>query len=162
MVRFVIFGITTALLFILSGCAGTVKFDNDLTKIQSSPDKTTIKVRRSGSWAGGAISAGVQDATTKIGELGPGGELVWSRQPGYVAVVATRAGNEPTHVVIFPAEAGKTYSLLTTIHYAGRFTIEPEDFPKELIAYELKSESADAPLPDAWKIELNRLSKQKK
>lgn len=149
------------LLLTFYGCTGTAKFDNSFTQNQASLDKATIKVIRSGSWVGGAVPAGVQDGTTKIGVLGPGGELKWYRDPGYVAVIASRAGNEPTHVVIFLAEAGKTYSLATEIHYAGRFTLEPKNFPKELIVYELKSESADIPLPDVWKIELSKLSKQK-
>ena len=147
-----------ALLFAFYGCAGTMKFNNSLTQNQASPDKATITVIRPNSSIGGAIPAGIQDGIINIGTLGSGGELTWHREPGYVAVIASSALNRPTHVVIFNAEAGKTYSLTTKIYWGAYFTIEPANFSKDLIVYELKSESPDRPIPDVWKIELSRLS----
>lgn len=151
-----------AVLFTFCGCAGTVRFDNSLTQNQASADKTTIKViREEGFREGSAVPAGIQDSTIKIGTLGPGGELTWYRDPGYVAAIVSFNGALPTHVVIFNAEAGKTYILTPKIYWGGRFILEPVNFPKDLIVYELKTESTGKHIPDVWKFELKKLSKQK-
>jgi len=142
------------------GCAGTVKYDNAFTQANASSNSVKIKVRRSGSWVGGIRTAGIQDGTTKIGLLGPSGELAWSRKPGYVAIITSEQGIVPKHVIIFPVEAGKTYSLVAKLIGGWGFYSKPENFGKELIAYEEKEESEKFGLSDYWKEKLASLSSQ--
>jgi len=131
-----------------SACAGTTKIDNGLTRKLPSSDRATITVKRSGSWVGGAVPAVIQDGTTKIGNLGPSGELTWSREPGYIALVTSGL-----HVLIFPVEEGKSYVLSTRLIGGWGFYCEPKNFDREMIVYESKAESQREGLSDDWKRE---------
>ena len=143
----------------VTGCASTMKFNNNLTKATSSPNAATIKVSRSSSWAAGAPVFGIQDGTTKIGELGPGGELTWYREPGYVAIITSLGSYSPSHVIIFPVEAGKTYELSTHMHFGRLMSSAPDNFSKNIIVYEKMAESEDTPLNNSWADELAKLNK---
>ena len=145
------------ILFCSFGCASTVKYNNSLTKNAISQNNATIKVSRSSSYIGGAIACGISDGTTKIGELGPGGELVWSRPPGYIALITGRYSFSPTHVIIFPVKAGKTYELSTSVIWGARFSSAPDNFSKDIIVYEMLAESSSDEIPDTWKSELKKL-----
>ena len=141
------------------GCASTVKYDNTLTQKQLSHSTATIKVRRTCSIAGAAGPIGIQDDIAKIGRLGRCGELTWSREPGYVAVFAGFGGAgydgdniPPTEVLIFPVEAGKTYSLVTSL-----FDLQPDNFAQELIVYEEKVVMGKLTITGYWETILKQL-----
>lgn len=144
----------------VSGCTSTMKFNNNLTKSVPSPHTASIKVSRSSSWLAGAHVIGIQDSTIKIGELGPGGELSWNREAGYVAIITSFGSYTPTHVLIFPVEAGKSYELKTEIHSGVRCSSNPVNFPQNSVVFEKLVESRDTPLNDSWKTELARLNSQ--
>ena len=153
--------IVVSAVFLVSGCANTMKFNNNLTKATSSPNTATIKVSRSSSWLAGAHVFGIQDGTTKIGELGPGGELTWYREPGYVAIITSFGSYTPTHVIIFPVEASKKYELSTHQHLGRRMSSAPDNFSKDIIVYERMEESGDTPLNNSWIEELAKLNAKK-
>ena len=46
------------------------------------PNKSLIIVERSSTAVGGMVSCQVYDNSTHVGDLGPGGKLVWLRDPG--------------------------------------------------------------------------------
>jgi hypothetical protein len=143
----------------LSACCSTAKFNNTLTRNELTPQNAIIKVNRSSTWVGGAIPIGIQDALTNIGELGPGGELTWSRSPGYLALVTSIASINTTHVIIFFAEAGKTYSFEMEMFAGGRSKLHPINVSKDKIVYEFFSESYKEPIPDElWKTKFEKLS----
>jgi hypothetical protein len=146
-----------------SGCAGTVRYESKFSRMRPSPDTATIRVTRSGSIVGAANGVLVRDDQTRIGVVGWSSEVTWSREPGFVAVVAgfTMSDGKDilTHALIFPVEAGKTYTLSSKIR--GGCYLQPEDFSREQVAFE---ERLDAVLnldrksiSDEWTKELARL-----
>jgi hypothetical protein len=153
--------ILATLLFIISGCgASSVRYKSDLTSSLTSSEKATIRLSRPSGFAAKFVATDVNDGMTKIGLLGPGDELVWTREPGYVAINIGIQGNT-THAIIFPVEAGKTYSMITNFHMPSWFWIEPDNFRKEIIVYDLKAdgtEGANGIFDGFWKLELKRLS----
>lgn len=107
--------------------------------LTNSPGSATITVKRSGGMLGGASTAGIQDGSTRIGILGPGGQLTWHRDPGYVALVTLSECVSPTHVLIFRAEAGKTYTVGLEFVTGGGHRFTSESFGRDVIVGEWKS-----------------------
>jgi hypothetical protein len=158
-------GIYAVILFVslscLAGCVSTKNIQSEYSLNQQFlPTKATIKVRRSGI-SGGAVGAVIQDGVAKIGSLGVWGDLAWSHDPGNIAVVAGNEHVGPTHVLVFPVEAGKTYKLKTVIHWGGRFSLEPENFPNELVVYEKAADSGYSNISDELSMALDKYINKK-
>jgi hypothetical protein len=139
---------------LLTGCAtATTVCPLSPRALTNSPGSATITVKRSGSILGGASTAGIQDGSTRIGILGPGGQLTWHRDPGYVALVTLSECVSPSHVLIFHAEADKTYTVNLEFVTGGGHRFVPEGFAKDIIVGEWKSKDVQLgrhSMSDAW------------
>lgn len=175
----ILYIIICLIIVILSGCQGTatVKFNSSLTRDSNCTGKATISINRELKHRNYGVSAIINDSDIIIGEIGPGGNLSWCRPPGYIALLSSPTipvsrhhlsyWSKPTHLIIFPVEAGKTYSLSTDFqtNLGSIFAlVEPDNFPKDTIKYEAFAEKARfstegyAPISDTvWKEELNKL-----
>jgi hypothetical protein len=95
---------------------------------------------------GFAVPTYIEDGSTPIAALGDGGKVTWRREPGYAALVTSSMA-----AMIFPVEAGKTYTLEVKFNGFWGWYLEPLDFKKNLIIGEWRTSDRYFGLTNAWK-----------
>lgn len=115
-------GATQVLTLVLSvGCASTFQRVStpNLSKIDQ--NSAIIRVTRSSSIVGAAIPIQVNDGSLVVGDLGPGGELVWKRHAGHLNLTGTGAGWKLKNntEISMPVNGGNLYDFSAEMGFGG-------------------------------------------
>jgi hypothetical protein len=111
---------------ILVACASTEQYQSNVGAPQTgaiaglnpSVGKAKICVVRRAGFLGAAIPITITDSGRPVGRIGPGGKLIWEREPGEV-VIGASASNESN--ITITAKAGQVYFLETRSNWGAGF-----------------------------------------
>lgn len=111
---------------ILSGCASTQQFQHSLgtpdakgvAGLAPTNGKAKIFVLRKSGILGAAIGIRIADMGRPVGKVGPGGIVVWEREPGQV-VIGASASNEANLTIT--VKEGEVYFLEAKPNWGAEF-----------------------------------------
>ena len=111
---------------LLAGCASTQQYERVVgspeTAVRSdllpAKGKAKIYVLRRSSILGAAIAIRIADSGRPVGKLGPGGVVVWEREPGQV-VLGASASNESN--ITLTVKDGEVYFLEAKTNWGAGF-----------------------------------------